>query len=44
MGDRLPDGAWLLLHLPWRTVELHEMIDVQIWAEEMDVQTWFIGL
>jgi hypothetical protein len=25
-------------------VELREMIDVQIWAEEMDVQTWFIGL
>ncbi len=26
------------------SVELHEMLDVQIWAEEMDVQTWFIGL
>lgn len=25
-------------------VELQEMLDVQIWAEEMDVQTWFIGL
>lgn len=25
-------------------VELHEMLDVQIWAEERDVQTWFIGL
>lgn len=27
-----------------QTVELDEMLDVQIWAEEMDVQTWFIGL
>ncbi|TCF97730.1 hypothetical protein BZM26_29590 [Paraburkholderia strydomiana] len=27
-----------------QTVELQEMLDVQIWAEEMDVQTWFIGL
>lgn len=25
-------------------VELHEILDVQIWAEEMDVETWFIGL
>jgi len=25
-------------------VELREMLDVQIWAEEMDVQTYFIGL
>ncbi|WP_433696090.1 hypothetical protein [Paraburkholderia phenoliruptrix] len=27
-----------------QAVELPEMLDVQIWAEEMDVQTWFIGL
>jgi len=25
-------------------VEFREMLDVQIWAEEMDVQTYFIGL
>jgi hypothetical protein len=25
-------------------IEFREMLDVQIWAEEMDVQTYFIGL
>jgi hypothetical protein len=25
-------------------VEFSEMLDVQIWGEEMDVQTYFIGL
>jgi hypothetical protein len=25
-------------------VEFGEMLDVQIWSEEMDVQTYFIGL
>ncbi|MDE1004462.1 MAG: hypothetical protein OSB38_02275 [Paraburkholderia fungorum] len=25
-------------------VEFSEMLDVQIWSEEMDVQTYFIGL
>jgi hypothetical protein len=25
-------------------VEFNEMLDVQIWSEEMDVQTYFIGL
>ena len=25
-------------------VEFSEMLDLQIWAEEMDVQTYFIGL
>jgi hypothetical protein len=25
-------------------VEFREMLDVQIWAEEMDVETYFIGL
>jgi hypothetical protein len=25
-------------------VEFSEMLDVQIWAEEMDVQTYFLGL
>jgi hypothetical protein len=25
-------------------VDFTEMLDVQIWAEEMDVQTYFIGL
>lgn len=25
-------------------IEFDEMLDVQIWSEEMDVQTYFIGL
>ncbi|SFU24078.1 hypothetical protein [Paraburkholderia aspalathi] len=25
-------------------IDFGEMLDVQIWAEEMDVQTYFIGL
>jgi hypothetical protein len=25
-------------------IDFSEMLDVQIWAEEMDVQTYFIGL
>jgi hypothetical protein len=39
---RTANGFCCIYHgLP---VELREMLDVQIWAEEMDVQTWFIGL
>lgn len=27
-----------------RSVEFDEMLDVQIWAEENDVQTYYVGL
>nr|WP_241016229.1 hypothetical protein [Paraburkholderia sp. Ac-20336] len=27
-----------------KPVEFDEMLDVQIWSEEEDVRTWFIGL
>lgn len=27
-----------------RPVEFEDMLDVQIWAEDMDVRTYFIGL
>jgi hypothetical protein len=55
MGVRKPEPApeWVIVYRTahgfccvyhGEPVELHEMLDVQIWAEEMDVQTWFIGL
>jgi hypothetical protein len=27
-----------------RPVDFEDMLDVQIWAEEMDVRPWFMGL
>lgn len=39
---RTLDGFCCVYH--GEPVNLHEMLDVQLWAEEMDVQTWFIGL
>ncbi|SOE63783.1 hypothetical protein SAMN05414139_02385 [Burkholderia sp. D7] len=53
LAGEAPEREWALVYRTAtgfccvyhdRSVEFNEMLDVQIWAEENDVQTYYVGL